>query len=371
MRILALTNLYPNPRQPHRAPFNRHQFRLLNELSPLRVIAPVSWTLKCPRRVELDGLIVEHPPFWYPPRLLRWHGQSYRWSVQSTFKRAVAEFKPDIVFAPWAYPDGWAAVKLAREHNLPVVVQVHGSDVKLLDDYPAKRSKTIETLTEADGVVAVSQDLAKDVAKFGAKNVKMIYDGVDATLFHPTVAKAKVNRVLFIGNLVPVKSVDLLIQAMAGVGAKLTVIGDGPLRKALQSDAASWNVDVEFLGSIPQADLPKHYRAADLFVLPSRSEGVPNVLLEASACGVPWVASDVGGIPEIAHLGASRLVPPSDVSALHMAIVEMLSDPPPQPDVKPRLRTDAVKELHQYLQSFASQSPPVATAGLAAPHSVE
>jgi glycosyltransferase involved in cell wall biosynthesis len=66
--------------------------------------------------------------------------------------------------------------------------------------------------------------------------------------------------------------------------------------------------------------LPDWYRAADLFVLPSRSEGVPCVLLEAMACGTPFVATHVGGIPEVAHLGTGRLVPAEDPDALAQAI---------------------------------------------------
>lgn len=359
MRVLAVTNLYPNPVQPHRAPFNRHQFRLLSARCPLRVIAPVPWLLRgCPKQTELDGLTVTHPRYWYPPRLFRWHGPFFRWSVRRDFLRAIDEFRPDIVLAPWAYPDGWAAVKLAHTRGLPAVVQVHGSDVKLLDDYPAKRQPTMEALREADGVIAVSRDLANNAAKLGASRIRVIYDGVDADLFSPRGERQASDRtrpqVLFVGNLVPVKQVDLLLDAMADLDADLTIIGDGPMRKSLEDRA---NGRTRFLGAMPLAELPRYYHAADLFVLPSRSEGVPNVLLEASACGVPWVASNVGGIPEIAHLGASRLVPPGDVAALRTAIREMLQNPPPPPGIQPRLRTEAVAELQAFLEDVLAAAP--------------
>jgi glycosyltransferase involved in cell wall biosynthesis len=365
-----MTNLYPNPLQPHRAPFNRHQLRILNETDPVRVIAPVAWTDEkwfakpWPRRLELDGITVDHPRYWFPPRVARGtYGQWYLWSVRRVFRRAIRDFEPDIVFAPWAYPDGWAAVKLARKHKLPVVVQVHGSDVKLLDDFPARKQRTIEALTQADGVVAVSQDLANDVIGIGAKNVRVIYDGVDPELFGrgspltpseiSTIFDYKKQPfVLFVGNLVPVKCVSTLIEAMEGVPYPLHVVGDGPLRESLKSQAERTIgiSNTRFHGSLPLKRLPAFYKSASLLVLPSRSEGVPNVLLEASACGLPWVASNVGGIPEIAHLGASRLVPPGDVQALRTAILEMLENPPPQPDVRPRLRTEAVAELHAFLE---------------------
>ncbi|CAN5155279.1 glycosyltransferase family 4 protein [soil metagenome] len=373
MRILAVTNLYPNPQQPQRAPYNRHQFRLLGERNPLHVIAPIAWTdersFPTPipelRRVTLDNITVDHPRYYFPPRFgRRFYGHSYRRSIRKTFERAVAEFKPDIVFAPWAYPDGWAAVKLAHEHKLPAVIQVHGSDIKLLGDYPARRKRTIEAVTQAEGVVAVSEDLARDLVSFGVPRERILvnYDGVDPALFHPgnrAAAKAVLSEstkpiVLFIGNLVPVKQVHLLFEAVQGLEVKTMIVGDGPLRASLEQDATFLGLDVRFVGSIPLEELPEYYRAADCFVLPSRSEGVPNVLLEASACGTPWVASNVGGVPEIARLGKSTLVPSGDVAALRTAIQKTLADRtalaiPPQ-----RSRIDAVIDLEAFLMGIAS-----------------
>ncbi|MEO2089254.1 MAG: hypothetical protein ABGY75_07125 [Gemmataceae bacterium] len=133
MRVLAMTNLYPNPYQPHRATFNRHQFRLLNDRHPVQVIAPIAWTdelkarragqppLPTDRRVTHDGLTVDHPRYLFPPKVgRRWYGHFFRAAVGPAFRRAVTEFRPDVVFTPWAYPDGWAAGWLARVAGLPV-----------------------------------------------------------------------------------------------------------------------------------------------------------------------------------------------------------------------------------------------------------
>src|SRR4051794_36465389 len=237
MRVLGLTSLYPSPLQPHRAPFNRHQFRLLGEHHPVRLIAPVSWTdelaarrrgaapLPADRRVTHDGLPVEHPRYYFPPRVLRgWYGHCFRTSVRRAFERAVAEFRPDVVHAPFAYPDGWAAVQLGHEIELPVVLQVHGSDVRLLDRYPARRRRTMEALWAADGVIAVSQNLADTVVRMGVdpERVLLNYDGIDPELFHPgpkAVARARLGldpdatRLLFVGNFYPVKGADVLLHA--------------------------------------------------------------------------------------------------------------------------------------------------------------
>jgi glycosyltransferase involved in cell wall biosynthesis len=371
VRILAVTNLYPNPAQPHRATFNRHQFQLLNQDHPLHVIAPVAWTERrrfaktaIPFRTTLDGITVDHPTYYFTPRVgRRYYGPMMRRSIRNAFHRAIVEFQTEIVFAPWIYPDGWAAWHLAREQRLPVVLQAHGSDVKLLQEHPGRRAGTIQAACNADGVVAVSHDIARDLAQLGVPRERILvnHDGVDPALFHPgdrAAAKAKLNLmgkpvVLFVGNLVAVKAVDRLFKACGGLKVKLVIVGEGPLKAPLQQLAKQRMLDVTWTGAIPLETLPDYYRAADCFVLPSRSEGVPNVLLEASACGTPWVASNVGGIGEIAHLGPSTLVPSGDIAALRSAIEVTLREPPRTELPPQRLRQDAVNDLAAFLQMTA------------------
>ena len=156
----------------------------------------------------------------------------------------------------------------------------------------------------------------------------------------------------------PVKAIDVLLRACAdpvlkGHNFRLVVVGQGPLRPALEQLAVQLGIAdrVRFAGSLAQTELPRWYRAADVFVLPSHSEGVPNVLLEASACGTPWVASRVGGIPEIAHLGTSRMVTPNTPGELAQAIREALTAPPQALPPGPRPREEAVSELADFLES--------------------
>ena len=139
--------------------------------------------------------------------------------------------------------------------------------------------------------------------------------------------------VLFVGNLVAVKGLESLIDACAllcdrGARFRCCLIGIGPLRQSLLRQIASAGLErvIELLGPRALAELPDWYRAASVFVLPSRSEGIPNVILEALACGTPVVASRVGGIPEI--LNESSMVPPGDSEALADAIERVLASPP-------------------------------------------
>ncbi len=384
MRILTLTNLYPNPFQPHRATFNRQQFRHLAERHDVAVIAPILWTdefkARCEgmtwgpagRRTFCDGIPVEHPCYLYTPKILRsWYGHFFRWSVGSAFRRALDGFCPDLVYATWAYPDGWAAMKLGRRAGLPVVVKLHGSDILTLCAYPARQRRTEEVLRGADGLVAVSKDIAERVIAFGAapERVRVVYDGVDSSLFHSGGQKEARRRLglssdaamlLFVGNLVAIKGLDVLLRACELLARDFEyscfLIGDGPLRGNLERDVARAGLTdrVRFVGPRPHAQLPDWYRAADVFVLPSRSEGVPNVLLEAAACGTPFVASRVGGIPEIAHLGESRLVPPGDVRQLAGALREFLERPAPRP-ARPATEQRGLAEAAQELANFLGQ----------------
>lgn len=358
MRILAVTNLYPNPFHPIRATFNREQFRALARDHAVQVISPILWTdelsarlrghrpLPNGRRVEFDGLTVDHPRYWYPPKLLRTrYGHCFRAGIRRTFERAVDEFDPDVVLAAWAYPDGWAAASLARQAGLPVAVKVHGSDLLWgLRHYPARVRRTRDALRAADLVVAVSQDLANKVEEFGVRpdRIRVVYDGVDLDSFCPGPrAEARtrlglphdVPNLLFVGSLVPVKGLRTLIAAcesMARAGRRFRchLIGGGPLRESLARQAAAVGLSdsVVFHGPKAHASLPDWFRAADLFVLPSQSEGVPCVLLEAMACGTRFVASRVGGIPEVARFGSGELATPGDAAGLAEAISRQLGD---------------------------------------------
>jgi glycosyltransferase involved in cell wall biosynthesis len=388
---LAITNLYPNPLQPHRGTFNRQQLRALADRNDVAVIAPIAWTdewsarrrgagpLPSGRRVECDGLAVQHPRYLFPPKVMRsWYGHFFGCSIQRAFDDALAEFRPELVFAAWAYPDGWAAVRLGHRVGLPVVLKVHGSDVLTLPQTRGRGPVTTQALRGADAVIAVSQDLAEKVVQMGADaaRVSVVYDGIDSSRFHPgprQVARERLGipedepMILFVGNLVPVKGVDVLIQACArlasrGLRFRCLVIGQGPLRAELaqQVEEAGLARRVTLVGPVAHAELPDWYRAADLFVLPSYSEGVPCVLLEAAACQTPFVATRVGGIPEIAHFNHGRLVGSGDAAALADAMALMLSNPAERRSHGAFNRThdDAAREIETVFRRVLSERGP-------------
>jgi glycosyltransferase involved in cell wall biosynthesis len=391
MRVLALTNLYPNPYQPNRAAFNRQQFGALAADHEVQVIAPIAWTgewaarrragiprhVPTERRHVRDGMVIHHPRYAFTPKILRgWYGRFFAHSVRASFQEAVRSFRPDCVLGCWAYPDGWAAVQLAREHGLPVVVKVQGSDLLTLGNDDARLKPTIETITRTDAVVAVSRHLGERAVELGASRsrVHVVYNGIDGGVFHPGPREAARRRVgivspdpliLFVGNLVPVKGLDVLIDALCtlartGQRFQCAIVGEGPLRSRLHAriESLGLGAQVSLVGSLPLSHMPDWYRAADLVVLPSRSEGVPNVLLEAAACGTPFIATRVGGIPEIAHPDA--LVPADDPNALARRIrtfFDAEGHTPPHRPFTPGSWRDSARALAAVLEGVVARAP--------------
>lgn len=394
MRILALTNLYPNQHQPQRAPYNRLIMRELARHHAVHIIAPVAWTTSLsfrrqgkaplPGKTTWDGIPVEYPTYLFPPKIFRgWYGHCLRASLCHTFKRAVAEFRPDLVYASWAYPDGWAAVQLARRAGLPVVVSVLGSDVLLVQPNTLRHRRTMTALSRADAVVTVSQDLSNKIIPFGVDpgRVRVLCTGVDPSVFRfgpQDEARRRLGLgqgpvILAIGNLVPVKGHDVLIDACSrlarqGIAFECYLIGQGALRPRLERQIAEAGLQDRFrlLGSLPQEQLADWYRAATVVALPSRSEGVPNVQLEAAACGTPFVGTRVGGVPEFAHLGKSTLVPPDDPEQLAQALRAAIENPSPRTAPVPsssRNIADVVAEMSQLFEEVVSSQAPAAPAG--------
>jgi glycosyltransferase involved in cell wall biosynthesis len=266
-----------------------------------------------------------------------------RWSIGRTLARVSKEFQPDAVLAFWTDPDGTVALHHARPLGIPVGIIAGGSDLMLLPADPARRAVVAATIRSADHVFAVGSVLREKAIALGARadRVSNFIAGVDLNRFGPGNRQAARDRLglpaegailLSIGSLVAVKATERLLHAAALLAREfpavtVVVVGDGPRRSALQQDVAATPAlrgRVLFAGAIDHDGLPDWYRAADLFVLPSRSEGVPNVLLEAMASGLPFVASDVGSIHDLLPFGPSRVVPEGDVPSLASAIADVL-----------------------------------------------
>lgn len=375
MRLLLVTSVYPAPRRPTQGTFNREMVRALRTAGDdVRVVVPVPWTDLFRHRAvaaaETDSL---HPIWFYPPRLA--HATHHHWMARiiPRVERALGTWRPELVLGYWAHPDGTTALALARKFGVPGVVMVGGSDVQLLVDAPRRRAVITETLTAADRVLTIGPVLRERVLALGIapERVTVHSRGVDIARFRPgdpAAARQTLglprDRVIFLwaGRMVPVKGLDLLLDAWATVvrshpNALLVLVGDGAQQPALSRAAESLGDTIRFVGSVAHDALPAWYRAADAIVLSSRSEGVPNVLLEGLACGTPFIATDVGGVSGLLAPGCT-LVPAGDVTALATAIGARAALPPLGGRIEARIpdRNSAIAALRGELSRVAQAS---------------
>ncbi len=236
---------------------------------------------------------------------------------------------------------GLIASWATRGRSLPLVLSVRGSDIHLLGK-GMLQGVNRRIYKRMDCIVAVSEDIARQLAQAGveADKIRVVYNGVDSR-FKPT-DQAEMRRqlavpqdcflALFVGLLVPVKGLDVLLQALGQIDDErlhCAVVGDGPLKEELEVEVLRRKMEerVHFCGRRPTAEIPNWINAADVLVLPSRSEGRPNVVLEAQACGVPVIATRVGGTPELVCDGENGLLIDSgDAGALAQRLLLLMRD---------------------------------------------
>jgi glycosyltransferase involved in cell wall biosynthesis len=359
MRVLVLSNVYPNPKRPAFGIFIHERMRRVARHADLRVVAPIPWfpanaairgphVAGLPAVEERDGVCVLHPRFFCIPRVAKWlDGGLYAASLAPVLVGLRRRFPFDVVDAHFAYPDGVAAVLLGGLFSVPVVITLRGSIVRL-SGYPLHRPQLRFALRRAQRVIAVSRSLKAVAVGLGIPpdKIRVIPNGVDALRFRPLDrhrARAACQlppgrRVLLsVGGVYAGKGHHLALQAVASLRARhpdlLYVMvggepaGDGYAARLRRDVAAAGLSDhVRFAGPRSPDELPLWYAAADLFCLATRSEGWANVLLESIACGVPVVTTRVGGNAEIVRDGLDGyLVPHGDVVALAGAIERALA----------------------------------------------
>ena len=348
LKILVLTNLFPSPWDPLRSAFNRQQFERLGKHHDVDVLTAVDFRERFSRErspVRVSGLRTDHFVFFYPPvigRSLR--GVCWLLSLLTQKYRRLRHANHDCMLVSWAYPDAAAASWLARRLGIPYVVKVHGTDLNVKAQHALLRPQIRYALQGAQAVVAVSQALADKAVALGVEpsRVHVLYNGVEQNLFSPGPRSEARERLklpqderllLYVGNLKDSKGCLDLIEAFPHVltthpDTRLLFIGTGPCKDALLQRAAALGCAdrVQLVGAIEHFALGDWFRAADLLCLPSHNEGVPNVVLEAMACGTPVVATRVGGIPEVLPNHAGILVPVRDRIALRGALIAALAE---------------------------------------------
>jgi len=357
MRLLTYTTLYPNRTNPQHGIFVETRLRhILREPgTAARVLAPVPWFpfagaafgryagfAAVPAREEREGVEVLHPRYPLIPKVGMRLAPAMlaHWSAGPACALA-RSFDFDLIDAHYFYPDGVAAARLARRLGRPFVVTARGSDINLIPDYPGPRRMILEAADQAAAVVAVSSALKDRMVALGipAEKIAVLRNGVDTERFRPTEGgrarlglPADAHVVLCVGNLAPVKAFDLAIDAIARLpDSHLLIAGEGPARAGLEAQVRRLGLEgrVRLLGRQPQQALPELYSAADALVLSSVSEGWPNVLLEAMACGTPAVAVPIPGMAEvIAAPAAGRIAAARSAEGLADALRALRAELP-------------------------------------------
>ena len=240
-----------------------------------------------------------------------------------------AGWKPDVIHAH-VFEAGFPAVLLARRLGCPVVVSEHFTAFQRGLVRGPDRLLARYAFRNADLVCPVSESLLRELEALEPRaRYRVVPNVVDTGVFHPPAAPRRRAageplRLLNVASLAAKKSHADLLDALARLRERVTldVIGDGELLPELREQASRLGLGdtVRFLGPRDPAAVAEAMRASDLFVLPSRFENLPVVLLEAMASGLPVVATRVGGVPEIVDDDAGVLVAPGDVHGLAEAI---------------------------------------------------
>ena len=354
LRVLSLSTEFPNPAEPGKGLFVRSRLEAIASRSCLFVVAPIALldyanpqghlfaSLRIPRERDDGHMRVVHPRWLYPP-YGGWANAFFLFArLLPTLARLRARRPFDVIDAHFAHPEGIAAVLLGRILGRSVLVTIRGSELR----YCGQRSKRFWmswALRRADRVLAVSDGLRELAIALGVdpRHVKTVPNGINADVFcrrdrlrcrssHGIAVAERI--ILSAGDLAELKGHHRTIAAVKrlndrGVRARLLIAGgagrSGRYAETLRRLVAANGLcdHVAFLGEVTQEVLAELMCAADVFCLASSTEGWPNVVNEALACGTPVVATDVGAVRQMVVSECyGSVVPVHDGEALAEAL---------------------------------------------------
>jgi glycosyltransferase involved in cell wall biosynthesis len=352
MRVAVITRYFPTSQEPWAGHSAYQTLRILSKQCELKVFYPESRypplltpASRADRQIDfshqVEGVQVQYLPYPALPAISRpLNGLSASRSILSS----VRAYRPDIILNYIVYPDGDAALRVARALRIPLVVTAIGSDLNVIPD-PICGWLTRRVLRNADHTITVSGDLLKTARRLGApvERSSAILNGCDTSIFHPAdrmVARsflgvpADAEAVVYVGRLDMAKGLGELVAAVAQLSKQrprlcVWIVGDGPARPQLSVAVAEHRMEdrIKFVPACSTDKVAAWMAASDLITLPSYREGCPNVVVEALAAGRPVVATDVGGIPELMDNSSGRLIPARDSGALADALDQVLSRP--------------------------------------------
>ena len=335
MNILALIDQLPSEENPNTWGHALGQVRSLSEECDITIVSPVWLPISLRSYTRNKKRIRKLPPYKYRigtipclrPRyidfsFIPWQYRKHYFQIVSMivsllFLIVTKKIRFEIIHAHFVYRPGYVAAILGKILRKPVIITAHGSDIhqNLYSEDTVIRKRTINALQCSKCIIAVSENLKNMIIDegFGDKTFVIPCGFSYSKIFQMDANKCRVKLfletnkkiLLFIGNLVAVKGVDVLIEAFRIVRDKidnidLLIVGDGPESDSLKQQVYKIGLKgmVYFLGRKNHTEIPLYVNASDILAVPSRNEGRSVAIIEALACGKPVVASRVGGIPE-------------------------------------------------------------------------
>lgn len=363
-QVVVLSSLFPNSMQPNAGLFVRERMFRVGQRMPVAIVSPKPWfPLQSLLRLLRPGFRPGAPAFekqqgndcWFPrflcvPGLLkRFDGLFMAIGAYPRLRQLKRAGRLDILDAHFAYPDGYAACLLGCWLDVPVTITLRGTETRQARD-PVLRRRLQSALSKADRVFAVSESLRQIALELGtpAAQTAVIGNGVDINRFF-MIPRDKARQALglpldapvliTVGGLVERKGFHRVMACLPTLkqqfpGIRYLVVGgpspEGDWTQRLQAQSRSLALTdcVHFLGHVPPDQLRNVLSAANVFVLSTRNEGWANVLLEAMACGLPVITTDVGGNREVVNsMELGRVLPFDDGERLTAAIAHALHHP--------------------------------------------
>lgn len=252
---------------------------------------------------------------------------------------------PDVVLSFHSIPSGLAAFPYSLIRRVPHIVLFRGGDVPgwLPGELDTMHRRTLwlnRLIVYQAAAALANSDGLRDLAQpsFPGKKIGVLYNGVDLSMFAPPVESRAMRktppRMLFVGRITSQKGLDVLLDAVARPGVRslpwtLTIAGDGPLLDTIKAQAVKLRIAdrVEFLGWQTREAIAQLYKESDLLVFPSRYEGMPNVVLEATSSGLPVIGTRIAGTEQIVEEGRTGfLIGVDDEADLANRIERLLKD---------------------------------------------
>ena len=350
MKICIVPTMFPKYKGDYYGPFVFNEAKALVQKGfEVHVITPHNQGAVYEE--IMDGIYVHRFKWWEPKpfkALVYFKGLkdnirliTYFISMFFSLIKANRKYNFELMHAHSTIPTGFIAAIVSKLMKIPLFITAHGMDIYNFEQYFIFRRIMLFSLNSCNKAIAVSEDLVEKIRSLGVNEDKIVHliNAVDTNRFKPSEDKSLRNEyqisnkeilILFVGYLDVFKGIFEVIDAFYELykknnNVRLMMVGEGPKEEKLKQKVSELGLKnvVTFTGDIAPIKIHKYYQAADIFVLPSHVKGVPVVVIEAMACGLPVVVSNT----EIIEDGLNGfLIPINNPEALTMKLDILIND---------------------------------------------